>query len=185
MAAGAGAFGLFIAFCVAQVGSLFSSDAWNNITFTAAEVREPRRNIPLSLALGTGLVITLYLLANVAYLCMLPLDTIQHAAADRVATSAIETLFSGTVLSVAIASGQGAVALVTGGLLARSNRTLQYTVLLGLSIGVFDFVMYFLQMAVPATELNWIPDLAIIVAITVFITIVGSRKAATPMMSAT
>lgn len=97
---------------------------------------------------------------------------------------AIETLFSGTALSIAIASGQGAVALVTGSLLARSNRTLQYTVLLGLLIGVFDFVMYFLQMAVPATELNWIPDLAIIVAMTVLITIVGSRKAVTPTISA-
>jgi hypothetical protein len=91
---------------------------------------------------------------------------------------AIETLFSGIVLSVAIASGQGAVALVTGSLLARFNRTLQYTVLLGLLIGLFDFVMYFLQMAVPATELGWTPDLIIIVAITALITAAGSRKSA-------
>src|SRR5262245_41032987 len=62
------AFGLFVAICVSQTGSLFSADAWNNITFTAGEVREPRRNIPLSLAIGTGLVILLYVLANVAYL---------------------------------------------------------------------------------------------------------------------
>src|SRR5439155_1955163 len=95
VAANAGAFGLFVAFCVAQVGSLFSADAWNNITFTAGEVKEPRRNIPLSLALGTSLVITLYVLANVAYLCMLPLDKIQNAPDDRVATAAIETVFSG------------------------------------------------------------------------------------------
>ena len=54
--------------CVSQTGSLFSADAWNNITFTAGEVRDPRRNIPLSLALGTIIVIGLYLLANVAYL---------------------------------------------------------------------------------------------------------------------
>ncbi|HEX7516838.1 MAG TPA: amino acid permease, partial [Chthoniobacterales bacterium] len=67
-----GAIGLLIAVCVAQVGSLFSADAWNNITFTAGEVRNPRRNLPLSLAFGTGLVIALYLLANVAYLCVLP-----------------------------------------------------------------------------------------------------------------
>ena len=67
----AGALGMIIAICVGQVGSLFSSDAWNNITFTAGEVKDPRRNIPLSLALGTGLVITLYVLANVAYLCVL------------------------------------------------------------------------------------------------------------------
>jgi APA family basic amino acid/polyamine antiporter len=57
----------------AMVGSLFSSDAWNNVTFTAGEMRNPRRNLPLSLLFGTGLVITLYLLANVAYLHSLPL----------------------------------------------------------------------------------------------------------------
>ena len=62
------AFGLFVAICVSQTGSLFSADAWNNITFTAGEVKDPRRNIPLSLALGTVIVIGLYLLANVAYL---------------------------------------------------------------------------------------------------------------------
>ena len=62
------AFGIFIALCVAQTGSLFSADAWNNITFTAGEVKDPRRNIPLSLALGTIIVISLYLLANLAYL---------------------------------------------------------------------------------------------------------------------
>jgi APA family basic amino acid/polyamine antiporter len=100
-----GVFGLLIAFCVAQVGSLFSSDAWNNITFTAGEVKNPRRNLPLSLALGTGLVTALYILANLAYLCLLPLDKIQHAPDDRVATAAIETVFSGagtTIMAVAI-----------------------------------------------------------------------------------
>jgi APA family basic amino acid/polyamine antiporter len=105
VSAAGGAFGLFIAFCVAQVGSLFSADAWNNITFTAGEVKQPRRNIPLSLALGTGLVTVLYLLANVAYLCLLPLDKIQSAPDDRVATAAIETVFSGagaTIMAVAI-----------------------------------------------------------------------------------
>jgi APA family basic amino acid/polyamine antiporter len=56
----------------AMVGSLFSADAWNNVTFTAGEVKNPRRNLPLSLALGTGLVILLYLLANLAYLAALP-----------------------------------------------------------------------------------------------------------------
>jgi len=65
------AFGLFVAVCVAQTGSLFSSDAWNNITFTAGEVRTPRRNRPLSLALGTGIVIGLSQRANVAYLVTL------------------------------------------------------------------------------------------------------------------
>jgi APA family basic amino acid/polyamine antiporter len=93
IAATAGAFGLLIAFCVAQVGSLFSSDAWNNITFTAGEVKNPKRNIPLSLAAGTGLVITLYILANVAYLCTLTLHEIQTAPDDRVATAALQVIF--------------------------------------------------------------------------------------------
>jgi basic amino acid/polyamine antiporter, APA family len=90
-----GMFGLLVAFCVAQVGSLFSSDAWNNVTFTAGEVKNPRRNLPLSLALGTGLVTVLYLLANLAYLVLLPLDQIKHAPDDRVATAAIATVFQG------------------------------------------------------------------------------------------
>jgi APA family basic amino acid/polyamine antiporter len=101
----AGGFGLFVAFCVAQVGSLFSSVAWESITFAAGEVKEPRRNIPLSLFWGTGLVIALYLLANVSYLFLLPVDRIQHAADDRVATAAIETVFSGAgaaIMAVAI-----------------------------------------------------------------------------------
>ena len=59
-------------------------------------MKNPRRNIPLSLVAGTGLVIVLYLLANVAYLCVLPFDNIKHAPEDRVATAAIEALFPGT-----------------------------------------------------------------------------------------
>src|SRR6266704_5607442 len=88
-------------------------------------------------------------------------------------SAVIETLFSGVVAAVGIAAAQGALALVTGGLLTRFGRTLQYTLLLGLLIGLFDFVMYFLQMAVPVTELGWIPDLAIIVVATVAITAAG------------
>jgi len=104
IAATAGAFGLFIAFCVAQVGSLFSSDAWNNITFTAGEVKDPKRNIPLSLVAGTTLVIGLYILANVAYLCTLPLHAIQTAPDDRVATAALQVIFgSGGAIIMAIA----------------------------------------------------------------------------------
>jgi hypothetical protein len=90
----------------------------------------------------------------------------------------MQTLFGGIVTAVAIAAGQGAVALVTGGVLARFGRTLQLTVLLGLLIGVFDFVMYFVQMAVPATELGWIPDLIILVIATALITAAGSRNPA-------
>src|SRR5207253_1618422 len=80
------AFGLFVGICVAQTNSLFSADAWNNITFTAGEVINPRRNVPLSLAFGTILVIGLYLLANVAYLATLPFAAIQNAPSDRVAS---------------------------------------------------------------------------------------------------
>ena len=99
------AFGLFVAICVAQTGSLFSADAWNNITFTAGEVKEPRRNIPLSLAIGTIVVISLYLLANVAYLVTLPFEALQHAPGDRVATAALNVVFPGlgaTIMAVAI-----------------------------------------------------------------------------------
>ena len=88
-----GAFGLFVAFGVAQVGSLFSADAWNNIGFTAAEVKNPKRDVALSMALGTAVVIILYLLANVAYLCVLPLAEIQNAPDDRVATAALHAVF--------------------------------------------------------------------------------------------
>ncbi|MEA2561727.1 MAG: basic amino acid/polyamine antiporter, family [Acidobacteriota bacterium] len=105
VAATMGAFGLFIAFCVAQVGSLFSADAWNNITFTAGEVKNPKRNIPLSLAAGTSLVIVLYLLANLAYLCVLPLDAIRNAPDDRVATAALQAIFGpvgASIMAVAI-----------------------------------------------------------------------------------
>ena len=107
------AFGLFVAICVAQTNSLFSADAWNNVTFTAGEVKNPKRNLPLSLALGTTLVITLYLLTNIAYLSSLPLEGdpsalaanpqttdplvrgFQHAASDRVATATAEIIFPG------------------------------------------------------------------------------------------
>ncbi|MGH9485761.1 MAG: APC family permease, partial [Terriglobales bacterium] len=83
------AFGLFIAICVAQSGSLFSADSWHDITFAAGEVKDPSRTLPLALAIGTVLVIALYLLVNVAYLCVLPFAAIQHAPADRVATAVL------------------------------------------------------------------------------------------------
>jgi len=87
------------------------------------------------------------------------------------------TLIEGVETSLALAAGQGAVVLVTGGLLAQIGRALQGTVLLGLLLGLFDFVMYFLQMVVPATELGWIPDLILIVVATAAITAAGSRRA--------
>ncbi|MGO4883518.1 MAG: APC family permease [Bryobacteraceae bacterium] len=77
---------------VAMVGSLFSADAWNNVTFTAGEVRNPRRNLPLSLALGVCIVMALYIAANCVYLNVLPFDAIQHAPEDRVATAAMKQI---------------------------------------------------------------------------------------------
>src|SRR5436309_628374 len=99
------AFGLFVAICVSQSGSLFSADAWNNITFTAGEVKDPRRNIPLSLACGTFIVIALYLLANVAYLVTLPFEQVQHAPGDRVATATLNVIFPAlgpTIMAIGI-----------------------------------------------------------------------------------
>jgi basic amino acid/polyamine antiporter, APA family len=89
---------------VAMVGSLFSSDAWNNITFTAGEVVNPKRTIPLSLILGTGTVTLLYILANLTYLLVLPMAGspdgidvstrgIQFASSDRVGVAAATTIF--------------------------------------------------------------------------------------------
>jgi APA family basic amino acid/polyamine antiporter len=94
-----------VAFGVAQVGSLFSADAWNNIGFTAAEVKNPKRDVALSMAFGTIIVITLYCLANLAYLCTLPLVQIQTAPDDRVASAALNAIFGPTgamIMAVAI-----------------------------------------------------------------------------------
>jgi APA family basic amino acid/polyamine antiporter len=102
-----GASGLTLAvtlIAVSQVGSLFSADAWNNVTFTAGEVRRPSRNLPLSLLLGTGSVILIYFAVNVIYLLVLPLHGdphgatvlargIQYAAEDRVATAVLSAMF--------------------------------------------------------------------------------------------
>ena len=108
--------GLLAAISVAMVGSLFSSDAWNNITFMAGEVINPRRNLPLSLAIGTGAVTLLYIMANIAYLLMLPLvgnpasgdvlgRGIQFAVSDRVGTAATTVMFGDggtTIMAVLI-----------------------------------------------------------------------------------
>jgi APA family basic amino acid/polyamine antiporter len=96
---------LLVILAVVQVGSLFSSDAWNNITFTAGEVKNPKRNLPLALILGTGLVTAIYFLVSVGYLLVLPLHGdahgatvaargIQFAAEDRVGTAALGQIFS-------------------------------------------------------------------------------------------
>jgi basic amino acid/polyamine antiporter, APA family len=95
---------LLVILAVVQVGSLFSSDSWNNITFTAGEVRNPQRNIPLSLILGTGFVLLAYFLASTAYMLILPLHGdphgatvfargIQFATEDRIGTAALTQVF--------------------------------------------------------------------------------------------
>jgi APA family basic amino acid/polyamine antiporter len=138
--AASGAFGLFVALAVAQVGSLFSADAWNNIGFTAAEVKNPKRDVALSMAIGTLIVITLYCLANLAYLCVLPLAQIQNAPDDRVASAALNAIFGpvgASIMAVAITiSGFGcnnglilagsrvAYAMSKNGLFFRSTGTL-------------------------------------------------------------
>jgi basic amino acid/polyamine antiporter, APA family len=86
--------GIFTILAIVQVGSLFSADAWNNVTFTSAEVKNPARNLPLALAIGTGSVILLYILANVAYLSSLPLSAIQQAHEDRVGTAMLQQTFA-------------------------------------------------------------------------------------------
>lgn len=85
--------GVFTVLAVVQVGSLFSSDAWNNVTFTAGEITNPKRNLPLSLALGTGVVLALYIGCNLVYLSVLPLGAIATAPQDRVATAVMQVAF--------------------------------------------------------------------------------------------
>lgn len=77
---------------VALVGSLFSSDSWHNVTFTGEEVRNPKRNLPLSMAIGVLVVSALYLATNWIYLQVLPLEAIQNAPADRVGTAVAQQL---------------------------------------------------------------------------------------------
>ena len=78
---------------VAMVGSLFSSDAWNNITFISSEVKEPSRTIPKALVFGVFIVTFLYLSVNVVYLRLLPFESIAHAVNDRVGTAATQVMF--------------------------------------------------------------------------------------------
>lgn len=77
----------------AMVGSLFSSDAWNGVTFIAGEIKNPQRNVGLSLFLGTFVVSLIYILANVMYLAVLPFQEIATAAKDRVAVAAAQPIF--------------------------------------------------------------------------------------------
>jgi basic amino acid/polyamine antiporter, APA family len=95
---------VIVILAIVQVGSLFSADAWNNVTFTAGEIKHPRRNVPLSLALGTGFVLTIYILASAAYIMVLPLHGdphgttvltrgVQYASEDRIGAAVLQQIF--------------------------------------------------------------------------------------------
>jgi APA family basic amino acid/polyamine antiporter len=132
--------GLFIAICISQTGSLFSADSWHDITFVAAEVKNPRRNLPLALVIGTSAVILLYLLANVAYLLTLPLPVMQNVADDRVATAVLRVVFPrfgasmmaaaimvstfGTVNALTLAGARASYAMAKDGLFFRNAERL-------------------------------------------------------------
>ncbi len=134
------AIGLFVALCVAQTGSLFSADSWHDITFVAGEVRNPKRNLPLSLGIGTSMIIVLYLLVNLCYLAVLPVHGIQTAPNDRVATSVVDTVLPGigriamgvlimvstfgTVNAMTLAGGRACYAMAQDGLFFRKAGVL-------------------------------------------------------------
>lgn len=88
----------------AMVGSLFSMDAWNNVGFAAGEMRHPEKDVPIAMALGTLTVTTLYVLANVAYLHVLPQDGIANAPQDRVGTAALQAMFGSSGLFIMAAA---------------------------------------------------------------------------------
>ncbi len=87
--------GILGAIAASMVGSIFSSDAWNNVTFIAGEIKNPKRNIGLSLLLGTLIVTIIYISANLIYLSALPLHNIAFAPQDRVAIAAANSMFGG------------------------------------------------------------------------------------------
>lgn len=95
---------------------------------------------------------------------------------DTGGNALMQRLLGNVGTALALAAGQGVVAFLAGALLARVGRGLTLTVLLGLALGLFDFVMYIVQMVVPETELGWGPDLLILAAVTVAITALGSRR---------
>jgi len=134
------AFGMLVALCVSQTGSLFSADSWHDITFVAGEVRNPKRNLPLALGLGTGIVILLYLLCNLCYLAVVPVESIQTAPGDRVATLVVDTVLPGigklamaclimvstfgTVNALTLAGGRACYAMAQDGLFFRRAGSL-------------------------------------------------------------
>ncbi len=148
----ASGFGMLVAICISQTGSLFSADAWNNITFVAGEVKSPRRNLPLALLMGTGSVIVLYLLCNMAYLASLPIAAIQTAPGDRVATAVLQRIFPrfgatlmaigimistfGTVNAMTMAGARACYAMAKDGLFFPQAGRLNRANVPGWSLGI-------------------------------------------------
>jgi APA family basic amino acid/polyamine antiporter len=102
---GLGALALMMLLGRAMVGPMFAQSAWNNVTFTGSEIRQPGRNLPRALLIGCGLVVFLYLLANLAYVVTLPLAAIQNAPQDRVAGATMQAILGGpglVLMAVAI-----------------------------------------------------------------------------------
>jgi APA family basic amino acid/polyamine antiporter len=144
--------GMFVAVCVSQTGSLFSADSWHDITFVAGEVRNPKRNLPLALGLGTGLVIALYLLCNLCYLAVLPLHAIQTAPGDRVATLVVQQVLPGagrvamavlimvstfgTINALTLAGARACYAMAQDGLFFRRAGTLNRYRVPGWALGM-------------------------------------------------
>ncbi len=99
-------YGILVALCLSQVGALFAADAWNNITFTAGEVKNPAAaTFPFPQGIGAAMVMALYILANIAYLVVLPFTTVQHVPSDRVASAMMEAIFprvGSSLIAVAI-----------------------------------------------------------------------------------
>jgi APA family basic amino acid/polyamine antiporter len=146
------AWGMLVALCVSQTGSLFSADSWHDITFVAGEVRNPKRNLPLSLAIGTSMVIVLYILCNLSYLAVLPVAGIQTAPQDRVATLAVDTILPGigkvamsllimistfgTVNALTLAGGRACYAMAQDGLFFRRAGKLNRACVPGWALGL-------------------------------------------------
>jgi APA family basic amino acid/polyamine antiporter len=107
---------------VAMVGALFSSDAWNNVTFTAGEIRNPKRDLPLSLALGVAVVSGIYLLCNFVYLMALPLEGIMKVPEDRVATAVMSQILGPVATSVMAAAVLVSTFGCANGLLLAGSR---------------------------------------------------------------
>ena len=148
-------FGLLVALCVSQTGSLFSADSWHDITFVAGEVRNPKRNLPLALGIGTAIVIALYLLCNLCYLAVLTIPAIQTAPGDRVATLVVDTVLPGigklamgclimvstfgTVNALTLAGGRACYAMAQDGLFFRRAGTLNRAQVPGWALAIQCF----------------------------------------------